>query len=75
MPFVDRGVKWTPGAPVGPTQGVYRLTSGPWIIVKWFVGETPHYSLHRHKGERWPTKFGFATAQEAMDLAEQMEKA
>ncbi len=49
-----------------------KLVSGPWVIAKWDLSD-PRYALHRGT-ERWPKQFGFKTSQEAMDLANDMER-
>lgn len=49
-----------------------KLVSGVWQIVKWDLSD-PKYALYRGN-ERWPKQFGFATAKEAMDVAEEMER-
>lgn len=57
----------------GPPSGAfYKLVSGPWTIAKWDMSD-PRYALYRGK-ERWPKQFGFKTAKEAMDLANDMER-
>jgi hypothetical protein len=56
----------------GKTWPVMKLVSGPWTIAKWDLSD-PRYALWRDK-ERWPKQFGFKTAKEAMDLANDMER-
>ncbi len=55
------------GSPT-PTKWV----SGPWSIAKWDMSD-PRFALWRGD-ERWPKQFGFKSAQEAMDLANDMER-
>ena len=54
---------------VWPTM---KLVSGLWTIAKWNMSDA-RYALWKGK-ERWPKTGGFTTAQEAKDLAEELER-
>jgi hypothetical protein len=49
-----------------------KWVSGVWTLAKWDMSD-PRFALWRGD-ERFPKQFGFKSAQEAMDLANDMER-